>query len=304
MTTAAMEQATPVAARRARGPLLGKKRRKIIGDVVAWLILGVGGAMTMLPFLWMVSTSLKTLGEVYTFPPTFIPEQIQWSNYVQAWRKLPFQQFFLNSTLVSVCITIGQLFTSSLAGYSFARLRYPGRDTIFLAYIATMMVPFAVVMIPLYVLMRTFGWVDTLEALIVPGLFSAYATFLVRQFMITIPAELEDAARIDGCSFFRVYWTIIMPVSKPVLVTLAIWAFMSSWNSYLWPLIILSSTANKTLPLGLAMFRARQPLRTLWNLVMATATFSIMPILILFVLGQKYYVQGIVTTGLKGAGGV
>jgi multiple sugar transport system permease protein len=256
----------------------------------------------MLPFLWMVSTSLKSLGEVYSFPPTFIPEEILWSNYVQAWRKLPFQQFFLNSTLVAICITVGQLFTSSLAGYSFARLRYPFRDTIFLGYIATMMVPFAVVMIPLYALMRTFHWVDTLKALIVPGLFSAYSTFLVRQFMVTIPSELEDAARIDGCSFFRVYWMIILPVSKPVLATLAIFAFMNSWNSYLWPLIVLSSTAKKTLPLGLAMFQARQPLRTLWNLVMATATFSILPILVLFVLGQKYYVQGIVTSGLKGAG--
>jgi multiple sugar transport system permease protein len=281
---------------------IGKQRSKQIGDVAAWLVLLIGGVIMMLPFLWMISTSLKSLGEIYTFPPRLIPDQILWSNYLEAWQRLPFGRFFVNSVTVSVCVTLGQLFTCSLAGYSFARLRYPGRDVLFMLYLATMMIPFAVVMIPLYVLMRGLHWVDSLAALIVPGFFSAWGTFLMRQFMIGIPRDLEDAGRIDGCSFFRLYWMIILPLSKPVLATLAIFALLGSWNEYLWPLIIINSTDNKTLPLGLAMFQNRQPMRTLWNLLMATATFSVLPILVVFVLGQKYYVRGIMTSGLKGAG--
>jgi multiple sugar transport system permease protein len=202
--------------------------------------------------------------------------------------------------VVSTCITLGQLFTCSLAGYSFSRLRYPGRDTIFLAYLATLMVPLAVILIPLFALMRYLQWVDRLTALIVPALFSAWGTFLMRQFMITLPKELEDAARIDGCSFFRIYWMIILPLTKPALATLGIFTFLTSWNDFLWPLVVVNTISNRTLPLGLTMFMQRQGLKTPWELVMAAATFSVLPIIILFVFGQKYYVRGIVTSGLKG----
>jgi multiple sugar transport system permease protein len=279
---------------------LGVKAREHIGNFVAVTILSIGGLLMALPFLWMVSSSLKSISEIYVFPPTFIPESIQWTNYLEIWRRLPFHLFFRNSFVVATLETLGVLFTSSLAGYSFARLRYPGRDQLFLVYLSTMMIPFAVRMIPLFVLMRTFGWVDNLAALIVPGMFSAWGTFLMRQFMLTIPRELEDAALIDGCSYFRIYWRIILPLTMPALATLGIFHFMGSWNNFLWPLIILNSMSNKTLPLGLAAFQAMVAMKTPWHLVMAAAVVSVLPIMVIFMLGQKYYVRGIVTTGLKG----
>lgn len=279
---------------------LGVKARTHVGNFIAVAVLSVGGVLMALPFLWMVSSSLKTINEIYVFPPTFIPASIQWTNYLEIWRRLPFHLFFRNSFAVATLETFGVLFTSSLAGYSFARLRYPGRDQFFLIYLSTMMIPFAVRMIPLFILMRAFGWIDSLAALIIPGMFSAWGTFLMRQFMLTIPRELEDAALIDGCSFFRIYWRIILPLTTPALATLGIFHFMGSWNNFLWPLIILNSMSNKTLPLGLAAFQAMVAMKTPWHLVMAASVVSVVPIMVIFMLGQKYYVRGIVTTGLKG----
>jgi multiple sugar transport system permease protein len=252
--------------------------------------------------LWMVSTSLKDIDQVYDYPPAILPDPIVWRNYIEAFRRVPFGRFFLNSAYISAAVVLGQLFTCSLAGYAFARLRFPGRDVIFIGYLATMMIPFAVLMIPLFITMRTFGWINTHYALIFPYLATAFGTFLMRQFMLTLPRELEDAARIDGCSYFRLYRRIILPLTKPALATLGILTFMNTWNDFLWPLIIISSVQNKTLPLGLLMFQEQSAMKTPWHLVMAAATFSIVPILIVFTLGQKYYVQGIVTSGLKGAG--
>lgn len=279
---------------------LGKQQRERMATLGAWLLLGIGGIAMMVPFLWMVFTSFKSTAELYTFPPKFLPEQWLWQNYYEAWTLLPFPTFFKNSIIVSVAVVFGQLFTCSLAGYSFSRLRYPGRDRLFLLYLATMMIPFAVIMIPLYVQMRWMGWVDTLWPLIVPAIFTPWGTFMMRQFMSTLPRELEDAARIDGASFFRIYRTIILPLTKPALATLGIFTFLGSWNNFLWPLIIISSLNLKTIPLGMTAFQARMPMRTPWELVMAAATFAILPVLIAFIFGQKYYVQGIVTSGIKG----
>ncbi|HEV8632801.1 MAG TPA: carbohydrate ABC transporter permease [Chloroflexota bacterium] len=283
------------------GARLGKKRSRQLGHVLAWAVLATLSVFWMLPFLWMVSTSLKGLDEVYAFPPRFVPEVVRWSNYPEAWGTVPFARFFLNSVIVAVGATVGQLLTCSMAGYSFARLRYPGRDRIFLAYLATMMIPFPVLMIPLFILMRGLALVDTLQGLIVPAVFSAWGTFLMRQFMLTIPRELEEAARVDGCSHLGIYWRIILPLCKPVIATLGIFTFLHMWNEFLWPLIMINSVDNKTLPLGLAMFQNRVAFKTPWHLLMAAATFSIIPVLGVFVLGQKYYVRGIATTGLKGA---
>jgi multiple sugar transport system permease protein len=280
----------------------GKKRREQLGNIMAWLILTIGGIFMMVPFLWMVSSSLKTIDEIYTFPPQFIPTIPQWNNYVRAWTAIPFGRFFWNSSVVAGLVVLGQLLTCSMAGYAFGRLRFPGRDKIFLFYLATLMVPFAVIMIPLYVQMQYLGWVDTLWPLIVPSIFTPWGTFLMRQFMTTLPKELEDAARVDGASFFTVYWMIILPLTKPALATLGIFTFLGSWNNFLWPLIVISSLNLKTIPLGLVAFQARQAIKTPWELIMAAATFSILPILIVFIFGQKYYVRGIVTSGIKGGG--
>lgn len=279
---------------------LGKRGQKALGDVVAWCILLIGSVIFVLPFFWMVSSSFKTFGELFIFPPQFIPERLQWENYLEIWRRLPFHLFFRNSFVISTSQTLGVLLTSSLAGYAFARLRFPGRDKIFLLYLSTMMIPFAVRMIPLFILMRMFGWVDTHYALVIPGIFSAWGTFLMRQFMMTIPRELEDAALIDGATFFQIYWRIILPLTGPALATLGIFEFMGSWNDFLWPLIILNSMDMKTISLGLAAFRAMSAMKTPWHLVMTASVVSVLPIIVIFLAGQKYYVRGIVTTGLKG----
>ena len=277
-----------------------KKGQKIAGDIIAWILLLLGSIIMVLPFFWMLSSSFKTFGELFIFPPEFIPKNLQWVNYLEIWRRLPFHLFFRNSIFVATCQTTGVLITSSLAGYAFARLRFPGRDQIFLIYLSTMMIPFAVRLIPLFILMRTFNWIDSHYALIVPGLFSAWGTFLMRQFMMTIPRELEDAALIDGAGFFQIYGRIILPLTGPALATLGIFEFMGTWNDFLWPLIILHSLEQKTLALGLAAFRAMSAMKTPWHLIMTASVVSVIPIIAIFLAGQRYYVRGIVTTGLKG----
>lgn len=279
---------------------VGALRARVLGDVGAWTLLALGSVVMLVPFLWMVLMSLKSLDEVYTFPPVVLPRAWLFSNYLEVWHQVPVARFFANSSMVSLLTTLGVLLTSSLGGYSFARIDYPGRNSIFLMYLSTMMIPFAVIMIPLFWQMRLFGWVNHLAALIVPGLFSAWGTFLMRQFMLAIPKELEEAAEIDGCNHLRIYAQIILPLCKPVMATLAIFTFMGFWNDFLWPLIMISSRDKKTLPLGLAGFQQRVSLNTPWHLVMALAVVSVLPILIIFILGQKYYVRGIVTSGLKG----
>lgn len=283
-----------------RSKLQQNRTRRKIGNVAAFVVASVIGLLFFIPFAWMVSTSLKDISEVYAFPPKFLPKALKWSNYTDAWHALPFNIFFLNSIFVSVVTTVGVVLTSSMAGYSFARLRYPGRDKLFLAYLGTMMIPFPVLMVPLFVIMKNLQLVDNLWSLILPAIFTPAGTFLMRQFILTLPRELEESARVDGCGFFGIYWRIVLPLMKPVLATLAIFTFLGSWNEFLWPLITISSIENKTLPLGLTMFQSRVAGRTPWDQVMASATFTIIPVLIVFILGQKYYVRGIVTTGIKG----
>jgi len=285
-----------------KGSLFGQKQTKLLMDLLVYVVLSVVGIIFILPFAWMVANSFKDLRGIYQFPPTFIPEVWHPENYIDAWTATHFDSGFINSAIVAAAIVIGQLFTASLAGYSFARLRYPGRDKIFLLYISLMMVPFTVLLIPLYVQMRYFNWVSTLQAVIVPFLFTPWGTFMMRQFMVTIPRELEDAARIDGCGFFRTYWLIILPLTKPALATLAIFTFVTTWNSFQWPLIVLGKPKVKTLPLLLASFQAQSAMRTPWHLIMAASTFVVIPVLIAFIIGQKYYVRGIVTSGIKGGG--
>lgn len=300
MTALPESWAAPAAETRTHGSRLSRSQSEKVGNLLAHMLLITGSVVFAGPFLWMLMSSLKTQFEIYYFPPKLLPEAVQWQNYVVVFRDQPFARYIGNSMFVSLCVTSGVILTSSLAGYSFARLRFPGRDRIFLLYLGTMMIPGAVLLIPSYALMIELGWRDSYYALIVPGLVSAWGTFLMRQFMLNIPKELEDAAFIDGAARLRIYWTIIMPVSKPVIATLAIFTFMGVWNELLWPVIILRTPEMYTLPMGLAKFQSRFPNQTPWHLVMAASTISVLPILILFMAGQKYYVQGIVTTGLKG----
>jgi multiple sugar transport system permease protein len=255
--------------------------------------------MVSFPFLWMVRTSLMLPDEALKFPPIWIPETITLNNYISALTVQPFARYIFNSLFIAVAVVIGQLLTASLGAYAFARLRFPGRDKLFLLYLATMMIPSQVTLVPMFVMIARVGWIDNYLALIVPGLSSAFLTFLLRQFFLSIPTDLEDAARIDGAGYFRIYATIILPLSKPALASCALFSFMGSWTSFLWPLIVIRTRELRPVPLGLAALQQEQGY-TDFPRLMAGSALAILPIMIVFILLQRYYVDGIALTGLKG----
>lgn len=266
----------------------------------AWwyLLLAVVGVVMIAPFLWMLSTSLKEAGAVFSYPPEWIPNPAVWSNYIKAWNAAPFGRFFFNSIFVSVCVTAGQVITSSLAAYAFARVEFPGRDKLFLVYLGTMMIPGQVTMIPVFILLKNIGWLDTYKALVIPSIFTAYGTFMLRQFFLTIPKELEEAAVMDGFNRWQIYYKIIMPLSKPALATLSTFVFLGTWNEFMWPLIVTTSQEMKTLPVGLASFQGLYT--TDWTLLMAASTIVLIPVLFVYIFNQRFMTKGIVMTGLKG----
>lgn len=269
-----------------------------VGKTVWYIVLGVGAVTMLVPFLWMLSTSLKEAGAVFTFPPQWIPKPIVWRNYADAWNAVPFGRFYLNSIFISISQTFGVLLTSSMAAFAFARLDFPGRDKLFFLYLATMMLPGAVTMIPTFILMKKFAWIDTYRALIIPSLFTAYGTFLLRQFFMGLPSDLEDAARIDGCSKLGIYRHVVIPLSKPALATLGTMTFIGSWNSFMWPLIVTNSMEKKTLPIGLASFQGLYT--TDWTLLMAASIIVMVPTLAVFIFNQRFFVEGIKLSGMKG----
>ena len=264
---------------------------------VTLLLLGI---LVILPFFWMLSTSLKQADDVFLFPPKWIPDPIVWSNYPRALSKVPFPIFFKNTLIVTVFAIVGTLLSASLAAYSFARIRWPGRDAVFFIVLMTLMLPYQVTLIPQFIIFRELGWIDTLLPLIVPWFFGggAFNIFLLRQFFITIPEELDDAARIDGCSYLGIYWRIIIPMSKPVLAAVAIFAFQAHWNEFLLPLIYIHSRDRYTLALGLRLFQEQYWVD--WSGLMAASTVVMLPVLIIFYFAQRYFIQGIVFTGVKG----
>mgnify|MGYP000548292726 FL=1 len=261
-------------------------------------VLIVVATAMLVPFFWMLSTSLKPIGEVFAYPPTWIPKDPQWSNYATVWKVIPFGRYMLNSFITSFCITALHLIVASMAAFAFARLEFPGRDKLFLLYLATMMVPGQVTMIPNFILIKLFNWTDTYQGLIIPNVFTAFGVFLLRQFFMTIPKEYEDAARIDGASYFHIYSKIILPLSIPALSTLAIFTFVFQWNNLIWPLVVVNKDSMKTLTVGLASFQGMYG--TSWNLLMAAAVMGIVPSVTAFLIGQRYLIKGITLTGLKG----
>ncbi len=250
------------------------------------------------PFLWMVSTAVKPLQEVYVYPPKIIPSRLSLENLREVMRIIPIFRYLLNTAYLAVVGTALQLLIASMAAYAFARLNFPGRDTIFFLFLGTMMIPGAVTMIPTFIIMKVFGWMDSYNAIIIPSMASAFGTFLLRQFFLTIPNELEDAARIDGAGRVRFYLTILLPLSIPAMVTLGIFNFLGRWNAFMWPLLILRTKTKFPIQLGLAMFRSEWTQST--HLMMTATTISVIPLLIVFVAAQKYFVQGVVLSGLKG----
>jgi multiple sugar transport system permease protein len=254
----------------------------------------------IVPFVWMLSTSFKTPAQVFTFPPELIPDPI----VINAWRRIfteiPIVRYTANSVFVATTVMAAQLAFNILAAYAFARIPFRGREALFVLFLGTMMIPSQVTIIPGYVLMAYFGWVDTYFALTVPFLFgSAFGVFLLRQFFLTLPRDLEDAARIDGAGHLRILRHVVVPLSKPVMAAFAVFSFMHFWNDFMWPLIVINSESKKTLTVGIATL-SRGYFGTDWPLLMAGTTLSVLPVLIIFFLAQKYFVQGIALTGLKG----
>lgn len=280
------------------------KAKKSIRTLFIYILLTVGGLTMILPFLWMLSTSLKSYTSVFIFDIKdiqWIPSPVFWNNYIDVWKVVPFAKFYVNSLFVTFSVTAAQVTTSALAAYAFARLKFPGREKLFFAYLATMMIPGSVTMIPVFALMRVFGWIDTYKALIIPAAFTAYGTFLLRQFFVTIPSDLEDAAKIDGCNLWGIFCNVILPLSKTALATLTIFVALGNWVSFMWPLLVTNSIEKRTLPIGLAYFQELyQHAQPNWGLLMAGSVIATIPLIIVFVFNQRFFVEGIKLQGMKG----
>jgi multiple sugar transport system permease protein len=276
---------------------IGQRMLRHTGRFLAYAIVTIGALAMVAPFLWMASTAFKG-GSAFDYPPQWIPDEITLDNFREVWTIVPFGRYLFNSLFIAVCVTVGEVLTSALAAYAFARLRFPGRDAMFLMYLATLMIPGQVTIIPNFILMRYIGWINTYQGLIIPTAFTALGTFLLRQYFLSIPRELEEAARVDGASYFQVWWRIIMPLSSPAIATLAVFSFMGAWNSFLWPFIMVSSSEMRTLTVALRSFQTEYG--TEWGLMMAGSLIAMLPMLIIFLAAQRYFVRGIATTGFGG----
>ncbi len=284
---------------RRRAWVLGRRALK---KLIIYLLLAVVGLIALIPFLWMVSTSLKTVLEASTYPPPILPADPQWHDFSDVFNSVPMLTFFRNTAFYSAMVTIGQLLFCSTAAFAFARLRFPGREGLFLIYLATLMIPTAVTLVPSFILMKWFHWLDTVWVMTVPGMFgSAFGTFLLRQFMLGIPRDLDEAATIDGAGLVRIYWQIILPLTGSALTVLGVLTIMTVWNDFTWPLVMLNSSNVMTLTLGLAVF-ATGGTEEFTNvpLLMAAATMTIAPLIIIFIFAQRYFVRGIALSGFGG----
>lgn len=276
-----------------------------------WVTALVVSIVFLVPTLWMVITSLKPSSGIFTLPPSFLPKHVVWSNYPDALSSAPFARYFINSVIVSVSAVLVSLSASAMAGYSLARLRYRGRELFFLLILATVMVPFQVTIVPLFILLRHFplvggnniagngglGLLDSYPGLILPYAASAFGIFIMRQFFLTLPTDLEDSARVEGASEFRVFWQIMLPLVKPAIATLSVFTFQAAWNGFLWPLVIVKHDYMNTLQLGLSVFQ--QQFTTQWNLLMAATVMATVPVMALFLVAQRTFTQGIALSGLK-----
>jgi multiple sugar transport system permease protein len=271
--------------------------RRVIGRLGLYGIAIVAAIVLVGPLVWMLSASLKTSGEALAIPAPLLPAVPRWQNYVDVFSQVPFARYMLNSLFVATTVTVVALLLHSMAAYSLARLHYPGRDIIFVGMLSTLMVPFTVIVIPLFILIKTLGWVDSYQALIIPAIPHAFGIFLLRQFYLGLPRELEEAALIDGASRIQVYWRIVLPLSRPILMALGILFFLANWNNFLWPLIVTQSPDLWVVQLGIQHFTGQHG--SAWNLIMAASTVAAMPTLAVFFLLQRHRVEGIKMTGIK-----
>lgn len=264
--------------------------------IIFCVLLGVAG-IGLLPFYWMFSSSLRTMENMFSLPIQWIPDPINWMSYANAWKAQDFTRYFLNSGVVAVAITLGNLLLCSLAGYSLTKFRYRGQSAMFLLILSTMMLPLEVTMVPLFLIIKRLDWANTYEGLIVPFLVDGFGVFLMRQYMLSIPKDLIDSARIDGASELRIFWMIVLPLCKPALVALAVFTFREAWDMYIWPLIIITKDSLRTLPLGISLFMSSYG--TSWDQLMAIAVLGTLPMILLFFFLQRAFIQGIAATGLK-----
>ena len=277
---------------------IGLNVRDLVSKIVVYLILGAGSIVILMPLAWMISTSLKPLSHVFRFPPEFIPQRIVWSNYPDALTQLPFDIYFRNTMFIVFWTVLGEVIISSIVAYAFSRLRWKGRNALFIVVLATMMLPRQVTLIPDFLIFKHLGMIDTFWPLILPSWFgNPFYIFLLRQYFLTHSRELDQAAVIDGCSRFGVFWRITMPMSKPVLAAVAIFSFQYHWNDFFRPLIFLFSKENRTLALGLQFFQGTYG--TEWNSLMAVSLVVMLPLIIVFFFTQRIFIQGVVFTGYK-----
>lgn len=287
---------------RAQAPTLAATRatrwRSLTASGLLYTLLVLGAFVMIAPFLWMVSSSLKSQYQVFAIPPVWIPQDPLWSHYPEALGALPFGQAYFNSVLVAGLVVVATLMTSSMAAYSFARIQYPFRDTLFVLFLAMLMVPIQVTIIPLFLMIKNFGWINTLASIIVPfSLFNAFGVFLLRQFIKGTPIDMEEAAIVDGANRWTLYWTLTLPLIRPALSALGIFTFLGQWNNFFYPLIMLTSIDKFTVPLMLSQFQGQYTID--WSLMMAASGIAIVPVLIVYIIGQRYIIEGIAITGMK-----
>lgn len=270
----------------------------LMGGALRWaLLLGVG-ALMLLPFWWMVATSLRLEHQVYSFPPDLWPDEWHWQNYSEVLKAAPFTLYLRNTLIVASAVTLGNLLFSAMAGYAFARLEFRGRDQVFWLFLASLMIPGQVTMIPVYLLVSKLGWVDSYSGLIVPGLAGAYGVFLCRQYFLNLPADLENAARLEGAGEWQVFRHVALPLARPVLAVLGVFTFMGAWTDFLWPLLMANSQSMRTLEVGLSVFKTQYTVN--WPLQMAASLLIQLPVIAMFLAAQKHFTKGIALSGMKG----
>lgn len=297
MTSSAVQASARPMSRRTRAG--GWVRRVVLqrGSILAFCTLVAVACLTLLPFYWMFSSSLRTMENMFSIPIQWIPDPLNWRSYVLAWQAQDFTRYFFNSGVVAIAITFGNLILCSLAGYSLTKFHYRGRGLMFILILSTMMLPLEVTMVPLFLIIKELNWTNSYQGLIVPFLVDGFGVFLMRQYMLSIPKDLIDSARIDGASELRIFWMIVLPLCKPALVALAVFTFREAWDMYIWPLIIITKDSLRTLPLGISLFMSSYG--TSWDQLMAIAVLGTLPMILLFFFLQRAFIQGIAATGLK-----
>lgn len=272
-------------------------KRMTLGRWLAVLFLAIVAVMVMLPFVWMVLTSFKTYKETIKVPMVWLPSSLYWGNYEEILTKMNFVQYYKNTATVTLGITIPQLFFSALAAYSFARLNFPGKNVIFMVLMAALMIPLQMVLLPRFLLMVRFRWIDTFKAVIIPEIASIYGTFFIRQQFMTLPRELDESAELDGCSYPRIFWSILLPLCTSTIIAMGILTVVFGWNSFLWPLITINTPSRYVLSIAIANLQGQHS--TKYNLLTTASTLATLPILVVFIVGQRYFLDGIATSGLK-----